>query len=142
MPSPHHVVIEVFVVLTIINTFLGVGQMIYQSEHPSESIRSPFTSFPLASEFPELNATNVTQNMITPTNSSGGVIEWVVDAIADFTATIDVILEFTQFFTGGFIAELLTSFGFPEEFRVIIVVPMSIYTMYMIFVMITNRLGN
>ena len=142
MVSPHHTVIEVYVLLAIVNAFLGVGQMIYQESQLAESIRSPFTSFPLASDFPELNSSGVILNITKPTNSTGGIIEWVSGAIANFEATIDILLEFTQFFTAGFIIDLLVSLGFPDEFYIIIGAPMGIYTMYMVFVLITNRLGN
>lgn len=142
MVNPHHTVIEAYVLLSVINAFLGIGQGIYQDEFPTESIRSPFTQFPLDDSFPELNATGVTENMTNPTNSTGDPIPWVTNALADFTATIDVILEFTQFFTAGFIIQLLNSMGFPGDFLFIVTVPLAIYVMYMTFVMITNRLGN
>lgn len=142
MANPHHVVIEMYVLLSIINAFLGISQGIYQDAHPTESIRSPFTGFPLGSDFPILDSEGVTLNMTIPTNSSGGVITWVSNAMANFEATIEVILYFVQFFTAGFIVDLLTSMGFPGGFLLIVTVPMALYVMYMTFVMITNRLGN
>lgn len=146
MANPHHVVIELYVLLAIVNAFLGVGQGIYQDEYPTESIRSPFSGFPLGSdvnpEVSQLDPSGVTGNLTNPTNSTGDPIPWVTNAIADFTATIDVILEFTNFFTAGYVIDLLDSIGFPADFLYIVTVPLAIYVMYMTFVMITNRLGN
>lgn len=139
----YKVVIEVYVVLSVINAFLGVGQGIYQDAFPSQSIRSPFTSFPLGSEFPELNTTGLILNMTNPTNSTGGIIEWVQEFASDFTAIIDVILDFVKFFTAGYIVDLLIGgIGFPAFLLQIVLIPVGIYLAYMTFVMITNRLGN
>ena len=142
MVNPHHVVIETYVVLSIINAFLGLGTEIYQESEPTESLRSPFNSFPLGSNFTQLDADGTTDSLTNPANSTGDPIPWVTNAAADFTATIDVILEFTKFFTAGFVIQLLTTMGFPGEWLLIVTVPLAIYVMYMTFVMITNRLGN
>lgn len=142
MVNPHHVVIEIYVILSVINAMLFVGTGIYQEGHPTESLRSPFTGFPLGSDFPELNSTGLTEELTNPTNSTGGIIEWVIDGISDFTATIDNIIEFVQFFTAGYVIDLLNGLGFPADYLYIVTVPLALYVMYMTFVMITNRLGN
>jgi len=142
MPTAHQTVFEIYIVLAVINAFLGVGQGIYQDENPTESIRSPFTGFPLASDFPELNATGLTANITAPLNSTGDAIPWFSDAIANFEATIDILLEFTKFFTAGYIIDLLNSFGFPADFILIITIPLALYVMIMTFVLLTNRLSN
>ena len=138
----HHVVIEIYVLLSIVNAFLFVTTGIYQEGEPTSSLRSPFTGFPLGSDFPELDSEGLIENMTNPTNSTGGIIEWVQDAISDFTAIIDILLEFVQFFTAGYIIELLSGLGFPAVYLYFITVPLGLYVMYMTFVMITNRLGN
>lgn len=146
MVNPHHVVIEAYVVLAIINAFLGVGQGIYQDAYPTESIRSPFNQFPLGSqinpEVSQLDTDSLTLNMTNPTNSTGSPIDWVIGGVADFEATIDVILTFVQFFTAGFIIDLLNSMNFPADFLYIVTVPFGLYVAYMTFVMISNRLTN
>lgn len=138
----YKVVIEIYVVLSILNVFLGVGQQIYQEEYPTQSIRSPFNAFPLASTFPELDSEGLILNITSPTNSTGSPIDWIIDGLSDFTAIIDIILDFVKFFTAGYVIDLLNSMGFPADFIYIITVPLSLYVMYMTFVMITNRLGN
>lgn len=142
MVNPHHIVIETYVLLAIINAFLGVGTGIYQESQPTDSLRSPFGGFPLGSNFTSLDTDSVIDEITLPTNSTGDPIPWVTNALADFTATIDVVLEFSQFFTAGFIIQLLDTLGFPSEWLLIITVPFGIYTMYLVFVMITNRLSN
>lgn len=146
MADAKTVALELYVLLAIINAFLGIGQEIYQSEYPTESIRSPFSGFPLGSdvnpEVSQLNTTGLTSELTNPVNSTGWEIPWVTDAISDFTAIIDIILTFVQFFTAGFIIDLLESIGFPEGFLYIITVPFALYVAYMTFVMISNRLGN
>ena len=143
MVNPHHVVIEVYVVLSIINAFLGIGTEIYQEAEPTESLRSPFNAFPLGSNFTQLDADGTTESLTSPSNHTGGVIPWTTpDLLASFAAVIDVILEFTKFFTAGFVIQLLITLGFPGEWFLIVTVPLAIYVMYMTFVMITNRLGN
>ena len=147
MPAPHHVVIEVYVLLAIVNAFLGIGQGIYQDAFPGESIRSPFDQFPLGDQIDpqvsQLNTTQLQANLTSPTNAtSGNPIDWLIGGAANFGATIEVILNFVKFFTAGYIIDLLVSLNFPGGFLYIITVPMGLYTAYMMFVMITNRLGN
>ena len=142
MVNAHNTVFEIYIVLSIINTFLGVGQGIYQDANPTDAIRSPFTGFPLASTFPELNSTGLTANMTAPTNSTGSIIPWFDGISANFEATIEVILDFVKFFTAGYVIDLLNSMGFPADFIYIITVPLGLYVMIMTFVMITNRLSN
>ena len=142
MTTPHHTVIEIYVVLSVINIFLGVGTGIYQEAQPTSSLRSPFNAFPLGSEFTNLNTTGLIYNMTNPTNSTGDPLDWVISGISDFTAIIAVVLEFVKFFTAGFVIDLLNSMGFPADFLYLVTVPLFIYVMYMTFVMITNRLGN
>lgn len=148
MSATYTIVLELYVCLTIVNVFLGLTQTAYEEGNPGESIRSPFNQYPLGSDLITQrdqvisDTTDLTANFTDPTNSTGFTIPWVSDAISDFTAIIDVILDFVSFFTGAFIAELLISMGLPSGFLYIITVPMGIYVMYMVFVLITNRLGN
>ena len=51
MVNAHHTVIELYVLLSIINAFLGVGTEIYQQSDPDASLRSSFNSEPLGTEF-------------------------------------------------------------------------------------------
>ena len=142
MAQANQIVIEAYVLLAIVNAFLGVGTGIYQESEPTDSLRSPFTAFPLGNNFTTLDTDSVIGNITNPVNTTGDPIPWVSSAIADFTATIDVLLEFSQFFTAGFILQLLDTVGFPADWLLIITVPFGIYTMYLIFVMITNRLSS
>lgn len=148
MVSTYTIVIELYVCMSIVNAFLGITQIAYEEGNPGESIRSPFTGYPIASDLAgnsnETVATveDLTDNSTNPINGTGFEIPWVTDAIADFTATIDVILGFVGFFTGSYIIDLVNSMGFPGDFVYIVTVPLAIYVMYMVFVLITNRLGN
>ena len=142
MVNPHHIVIETFVLLSITNAFLGVGTELYQQSQPTDSLRSGFTTFPLGSNFTQLESQELAGNLTAPTNSTGFEIPWVSNAISDFTATIDILLEFTSFFTFGYIEDMLENIGFPDNFMILISAPMYIYIAYMILVLITNRLGN
>lgn len=142
MTNPQTTVIEIYVILSLINAFLGIGTVIYQQENPSDSLRSPFNAFPLGSNFTGLDPDAVTTAIQTPTNSTGGIIAWFSDIYSNFEAIITAVLEFTQFFTAGFVIQLLTTMGFPAGFLYIVTVPLALYVMYMVFVMVTNRLGN
>jgi len=148
LSATYTIVLELWVCLTIVNVFLGLTQTAYQEGFPGESIRSPFNQYPLGSDLitqrdQVINDTQgLSDNFTNPTNSTGFEIPWVSDAISDFTAIIDIILDFVAFFTGAFIINLLTSMGLPASFLYIVTVPLGIYSMYMIFVLITNRLGN
>lgn len=148
MVSTYTIVIELYVCMSIVNAFLGITQIAYEDGFPGESIRSPFNQFPIASDLAGTSADTIAQveeltsNSTNPTNSTGFEIPWVTDAISDFTAIIDVILDFVGFFTGSYIIDLINSMGFPADFLYIITVPLAIYVMYMVFVLITNRLGN
>lgn len=136
------VIIELYVVLSIVNAFLAVGQGIYQDENPGENFRSPFDTSPLPDTFEELDTDTLNTELTNPTNSTGDPIAWVSDALQNFEATIDQLLYFVQFFTAGFLVDMLNGIGFPGDFLYIITVPAGIYTGYMILVLITNRLGN
>lgn len=140
MVNPHHTVIELYVVLSVINVFLGVGTGIYQQAEPDSSLRSPFNSEPLGNEFTQLDTDGITDKITSPTNSTGGIIVWVQNGIADFTATIDIILEFSKFFTAGHLIDLISTIGFPADWIYLVTVPFAIYAVFAIFSMITNRL--
>lgn len=142
MAQSYQIVIEAYVLLAIVNAFLFVGTEIYQESQPTDSLRSPFTAFPLGSNFTSLEIDSVILEITTPTNSTGDPIIWVQNFFIDATATIEVLLEFSQFFTAGFIIQLLNTIGFPADWLLIVTVPFGIYTMYLVFVMITNRLSN
>ena len=148
MVATYTIVIELYVCMSIVNAFLGITQIAYEDGFPGESIRSPFNQFPIASNLAGNSADTIiivedlTSNSTLPTNGTGFEIPWVTDAISDFTAIIDVILDFVGFFTGSYIIDLINSMGFPGDFLFIITVPLAIYVMYMVFVLITNRLGN
>jgi hypothetical protein len=138
----YRVVIEVYVLLSVINVFLGVGQNIYQDANPGDALRSPFTGLPLGNTF--LDDTLDTEGLIgnmTVTNSTGGPFQWVIDGLSDFAAIIDIILSFVKFFVAGYVIDLMISIGIPAQFFYIVTVPLGFYVMYMTFVMITNRLG-
>lgn len=139
----YKIAIEIYVILSIVNAFLGIGQTIYQDAFPGQSLRSPFTAFPLGTTFPQLDTENLILNMTNPTNSTGTPLDWVIDGLSDFAATIAVILDFVRFFTLGFIAQLLEDgIGLPDYLLSMVTIPFTIYVAYMTFVMITNRLGN
>lgn len=146
MVNPHHVVIEVYVCIAIINAFLGITQEIYSEAHEGESIRSPFTQEPISDtidpEVSQLDWAALQHNLTNPTNATGGPIDWISDNVANFEATVALITGFMKFFTAGYIVDLLKAFGFPGEMVFIVTVPLGIYTAYMILVLITNRLGN
>ena len=142
MAQAYHVIIEAYVLLAVINAFLGIGTGIYQESQPTDSLRSPFTAFPLGSNFTELDTESVILEVTTPTNDTGGPIDWAVNSIANFNAVIDSVITFSQFFTAGFVLQLLDTLGFPYEWGLLVTVPFGIYTMYLVFVMITNRLSN
>lgn len=142
MAQAYHVIIEAYVLLAIVNAFLGIGTGIYQESQPTDSLRSPFTAFPLGNNFTSLDTDTPTVDIITPLNSTGDPIDWAVNSFANFNAVIDSLVTFSQFFTAGFIIQLLGTLGYPSEWLLIVTVPFGIYTMYLVFVMITNRLSN
>ena len=140
MASPHHVVIELYVLLSVINAFLGVGTGIYQMAEPDSSLRSPFNGAPLGDQFTQLDTNTVIDDITIPVNSTGGIIGWVQNGIADFTATINIVLEFSKFLTAGYLIDLISTIGFPAEWVYLVTVPFAIYVMFTIFTMVTNRL--
>ena len=140
MASVQHVVIEIFIILVMLNTTLGVVTLIYQEKEPTESLRSSFDAFPLGSNFTSLDTESATLSITGPTNSTGDQIPWVTNAIQDFNATISVLITFSAFFTLDFITQLLTTLGSPPEFHILITAPLSIYSLVMIFSIITGRL--
>lgn len=142
MQSTSVYLIEFYALLLIMNAFLGVVTTVYQESEPTSSLRSPFNAFPLGSNFTGLDTDTTTNELITPTNSTGSPISWFSDIYENFEATITNILLFVSFFTAGFIYQLLDTMGIPEIFWIIVGAPMGLYGMYMTFVMITNRLGN
>lgn len=125
------------------NAFLGVVTTAYQEEDPGNSLRSPFTAFPLGSNFTSLDTTTTTNELIAPINATdSSPIPWFSDIYENFQASITAVLSFVSFFTFGFISQLIETMGFPAEFTLILTAPLGLYLMYMTFVMITNRLGN
>lgn len=143
----YKVAIEIYVLLAIINTMLFVTNQAYEEGFPGQSLRSPFNIFPISTTLEDPADTNsrtdeLIFNSTNPTNSSGSVLDWVIDGLSDFTAQIAVILDFVKFFTAGYVVDLLNSMGFPGDFIYLATVPFAIYVAYMTFVMITNRLGN
>lgn len=142
MQSTSVYLIEFYALLLIMNAFLGVVTGIYQDEDPTNSLRSPFTAFPLGSNFTGLNTTTTTNELIAPINGTGDPIPWYSTIFENFEAMITSILNFVSFFTAGFILQLFTTMGIPDLFWVLVTAPLGLYLMYMTFVMITNRLGN
>ena len=142
MQSTSVYVIEFYVLLIVLNAFLGVVTTIYQESQPTESLRSPFNAFPLGSNFTGLDTDTTTGELIAPVNGTGGAIPWYSTIYENFEVTITNILTFVSFCTAGFILQLFHNLGFPEAFWVIVTAPIGLYTMYMTFVMITNRLGS
>jgi len=141
----YRVVIEIYVLLSIINAFLGVVQNIYEEGNPGHSLRSPFTGYPLAQTFTTLNTTGLQANLTQPFNStSSSTIPWIAkasDAFQSFVSQINGILTWLKFFTAGYLIDLLTGIGIPSAFLQIVNIPIAFYLCYMVFVMVTNRLG-
>ena len=142
MQSTSVYLIEFYALLLIMNAFLGVVTLTYQQEDPTNSLRSPFTAFPLGSNFTSLDTATTIDELQAPTNSTTSLIPWFDTIYENFEASITVILTFVSFFTFGFITQLVNTMGFPSEFMLILTAPLGLYLMYMVFVMITNRLGN
>ncbi len=142
MQSTSVYLIEFYALLIILNAGLGIVSGAYQEGFPTESLRSPFTAYPLGSNYTGLDTSTTTNEIIAPVNGTGDPVAWYVDALENFEAMITAILTFVSFFTAGFILQLFTTLGIPEVFWVIVTAPLGLYLMYMTFVMITNRLGN
>ena len=146
MVNPHHVVIEVYVLVAIINSFLGITQEIYSEAFPGESIRSPFDQTPLSGgvdpEVSQLDLAMLQQNLTDTAGDPGNPLDWIDRGVEGFAATFDAINTFVKFFTAGYIVDLLDGIGYPGQYVYIVTVPLGIYTAYMIFVLITNRLTN
>ena len=141
MANPHHVIIEIYVVLTIVNVMLGTVAGIYEDGTEGD-LRSPFSQLPLGSDFEVPDAANLTSKIANPINGTGTELFFWDGIFQNFEAVFTSILEFVKFFTGGFIVDLLNNLGFPADFLYVITAPLAIYVSYMTFVMITNRLGN
>jgi hypothetical protein len=142
MQSTSVYLIEFYALLLIMNAFLGIVTTTYQEEDPTNSLRSPFTAFPLGSNFTSLDTATTTAELQAPLNGTGSPIAWFDDIYENFEAQISAVLTFVSFFTFGFITQLVETMGFPTEFMLILTAPLGLYLMYMTFVMITNRLGN
>ena len=138
--SPQHVVIELFVVLSILNASLGVFTLIYQESEPTSSLRSPFNAFPLGNNFTQLDTNTLTDDITGPTNSTGDPILWVTNTLQDFNATIEVLYSFSAFFTLGFLVQLLSTLGLPDGFEIVISIPFAVYSAIMIFSIFTGGL--
>jgi len=142
MQSTSVYLIEFYALLLIMNAMLGIVTTAYQEDDPSNSLRSPFTAFPLGSNFTSLDTDTTTSELIAPTNSTGDPIAWYDTIYENFEASITAVLNFVSFFTAGFIIQLFDTMGFPTEYLLLLTAPLGLYLMYMTFVMITNRLGN
>ena len=142
MQSTSIYLIEFYALIIIMNAMMGVVTGAYQEEDPSNSLRSPFTAFPLGSNFTGLDTDTTTSELIAPVNGTGSPIAWFDDISENFEAMITATLNFVSFFTAGFILQLFTTMGIPEVFWILVTAPLGLYLMYMTFVMITNRLGN
>ena len=144
MPDSKTVTIEVFVVVAILNAFLGIGQDIYSDAFPGESIRSPFSKEPLGenidAEVSGLDLQKLEEDIVAPTDDSGNPLDWVTGNFANFQAVIEVITTFIKFLVGGYIVDLIVGgVGFPGHFAYIFTVPLSIYTIHLLVSFITNR---
>lgn len=142
----YRIVIEIYVILSVMNVFLGVGQGLYQQDHPLSSLRSPFTGYPIAGIIPDtLPATQAKNNLTASLNTTNGIqipfISQASDAFQSFASIWNAIIRFSNFFDLGYTINLLNAIGFPASFLFIVTVPLAIYTFYMLFVMISNRLG-
>ena len=142
MQSTSVYLIEFYALLLIMNAMLGIVTTAYQEEDPGNSLRSPFTAFPLGSNFTSLDTTTTTNELIAPVNGTGSPIAWFDSIYENFEASITAVLTFVSFFTAGFIIQLFDTMGFPTEYLLLLTAPLGLYLMYMTFVMITNRLGN
>lgn len=142
----YRIVIEIYVLLSVMNVFLGIGTSLYQEKDPTGYLRSPFTGYPLIGIIPTpLNAQQQTGNLTASINTTSGFkipfISQATDAFQSFASIWNGIIRFSNFFDLGYTINLLNSTGFPSGFLYIVTVPVAIYTFYMVFVMITNRLG-
>lgn len=142
MQSTSIYLIEFYAVLILLNAGLGVVTGIWQEEYPSDSLRSPFTGFPLGSNFTGLDTDTTTNEIIAPVNGTGSPIPWFDTIYENFEAMITGILTFVSFFTAGFMLQLFDTMGIPDVYWIILTAPLGLYLMYMTFVMITNRLGS
>ena len=142
MQSTSIYLIEFYALLLIMNALLGLVTSTYQEEDPTNSLRSPFTAFPLGSNFTSLDTDTTTEEIIAPVNGTGSLIPWFDDIYENFQALITGVLNFVSFFTAGFILQLFETMGIPEVFWAMVTAPLGLYLMYMTFVMISNRLGN
>lgn len=138
------VTIEVFVVVAILNAFLGIGQDIYSEAFPGESIRSPFTKEPISdsvdAEVSGLDLQNLQGSLVEPTDDSGNPLDWVAGNFANFGAIVEVITTFVKFLVGGYIVDLIVGgIGFPGHFAYIFTVPLTIYTIHLLVGLLTNR---
>ncbi len=142
----YRIVIEIYIILSVMNVFLGIGTQLYQEDHPLSSLRSPFTGYPLVGIIPQtLPAQQATANLTASINVTSGFkipfISQATDAFQSFASIWNGIIRFTNFFDLGYSISLLNAIGFPAGFLFIVTVPLAIYIFYMVFVMITNRLG-
>jgi len=118
--------IEFYALLIIMNAFLGVVTGAYQESDPTNSLRSPFTAFPLGSDFTGLDTGSTTNELIAPNNGTGSPIQWYDTIYENFEAMITATLTFVSFFTAGFILQLFTTMGIPSIFWVIITAPIGL----------------
>ncbi len=87
MQSTSVYLIEFYALLLIMNAFLGIVTTTYQEEDPTNSLRSPFTAFPLGSNFTSLDTATTTAELQAPVNATSGLpIPWFDDIYEDFKA--------------------------------------------------------
>lgn len=144
MADSKSVAIEVFVVVAILNAFLGVGQEIYSEGFPGESIRSPFTKEPIGENIDgpvsSLDLPTLQDDLINPTDEDGNILDWVAGNFANFGAVVEVITTFIKFLVGGYVVDMLVGgLGFPGNFAYIFTVPLTIYTIHLLVSLLTNR---
>lgn len=142
----YRIVIEIYIILSVMNVFLGIGAGLLQMKDPTETLRSPFTGYPIIGIIPQtLPAQQATANLTASINTTNNIkipfISQASDAFQSFASIWNGIIRFTNFFDLGYTINLLNGLGFPPEFLYIVTVPLAIYIFYMVFVMLTNRLG-
>ena len=144
MPDSKTVIIEVFVVVSILNAFLGIGQDIYSDAFPGESLRSPFSKEPLGDSIdanvPNPDLQNIQNRIAEITDGDNGPLDWISDGIANLQVVAEITTTFIKFLFGGYIVDILVDgVGFPGHFAYIFTVPLSIYTIHLLVGFITNR---
>lgn len=134
----YKVIFEIYGALFTANAFLGIFSYYYLGAFPGNAFRSVVTQQEI-SLVSTPDTSSILVNVTAPLNSTGSPIEWVVQSTQNFAGVLAGVLDFVNFLAGGFIANFITSFGFPGEIVFLLVVPTGLYTLYAIIVLITNR---